>query len=363
MSTTENPPHPADQEQVQQWLAEADAAAKAEDWDRTVALYRKALDFDRALQGVEAKLQWALRMRDIEKLYQQGKTKLDKGDYEGALTDLRQARLKYASHYKDADDLIVQAQSAMQKDKWNKRPQSRAAARKAKRQQDQRILLAVLGGVLLLAIALAALFTGGFGLLGSRNTAATNTSTGNTNQANTSTGGQGAAAAIPPQQRNNMYSSAPAMQIDPNKKYTATIVTDKGNIVIDLNAKDAPQHTNNFVFLARQGFYDGLTFHRVEPGFVIQGGDPLGNGTGGPGYGIPPELSLKHTKGAIAMARRSGPAESTPSSGSQFYIALDALPQLDGQYSVFGQTREDSMNVVSQIAIGDVIKTITIQEQ
>lgn len=112
----------AEQEEVNQWLADADAAAKAEDWDKTIGLYRKALEFDRYLQGVEAKLQWALRMRDIEKLYRDGKAKIEAGDYEAALIPLRKARVMYASHYKDIDDLIVQAQTALQKEKWDERP-------------------------------------------------------------------------------------------------------------------------------------------------------------------------------------------------------------------------------------------------
>lgn len=105
-------------------------------------------------------------------------------------------------------------------------------------------------------------------------------------------------------------------------------------------------HVNNFVFLARDGFYDGLTFHRVEKDpepFVIQGGDPLGRGTGGPGYTIPPEIKRTHPRGALAMARTEGPPETTPSSGSQFYIALADIPFLDGNYTSFGQTTEDSM--------------------
>lgn len=174
---------------------------------------------------------------------------------------------------------------------------------------------------------------------------------------------KGAAAAKSPLQRVDMYQAAPSMTIDVNKTYRATIETNKGNIVLDLYPKDAPQHVNNFVFLARDGFYDGLTFHRVVPGFVIQGGDPKGDGTGGPGYGIPPEIKRPHPKGALAMARTSGPAETTPSSGSQFYITLDATPFLDGQYTSFGQATPDSMSVVEKIAVGDVIKTITIQEQ
>lgn len=173
----------------------------------------------------------------------------------------------------------------------------------------------------------------------------------------------GAAASISPEQRNNMYKSAPAMTIDVSKTYRATIETGKGNIVVDLFPQDAPQHVNNFVFLARDGFYNNLTFHRYEPGFVIQGGDPLGDGTGGPGYNIPPEIKRTHPKGALAMARRGGPPETTPSSGSQFYITLQATPNLDGGYTAFGQVTPDSMSVVDQIRKGDVIKQITIQEQ
>jgi len=175
-----------------------------------------------------------------------------------------------------------------------------------------------------------------------------------------------AAAAVPAAQRADMYKALPPMTIDANKKYQATIQTAKGNIVVDLYPKDAPQHVNSFVFLARQGFYDGLTFHRVvkEPQpFVIQGGDPLGTGTGGPGYNIPPEISRKHLRGSLAMARTSGPPETTPSSGSQFYIALTDLPFLDGMYTAFGQTTPDTISVIDKIEMGDVIKTITITEQ
>jgi cyclophilin family peptidyl-prolyl cis-trans isomerase len=152
------------------------------------------------------------------------------------------------------------------------------------------------------------------------------------------------------------------MTIDPNKKYVATIKTSKGNVVVELDAQSAPQTTNNFVFLSRDGFYDNLTFHRVEPGFVIQGGDPRGNGTGGPGYNIPPEIKLKHTKGAIAMARQGGPPQTTPNSGSQFYITLDATPFLDGNYTAFGYVTS-GMEVVQKIVIGDVIQGVTIEEK
>lgn len=117
-------------DQIKEWLAEADVAAKAEDWEKTIALYRKALALDRIREGVEAKLQWALRMRDIDKLYHEGKAKFDAGEYEAALSPLRKARVMYASHYKDVDELIVQAQSKVQQAKWDARPdESKAPAR------------------------------------------------------------------------------------------------------------------------------------------------------------------------------------------------------------------------------------------
>ncbi len=160
-----------------------------------------------------------------------------------------------------------------------------------------------------------------------------------------------------------MYKSAPPMTIDAGKSYIATIKTDKGDIFVEMYPKDAPQTVNNFVFLSRDGFYNNLTFHRVEPGFVIQGGDPLGNGTGGPGYTIPAEIKAKHTKGAIAMARLSDQVNPRrDSSGSQFYITLEATPFLDGGYTAFGQVTQ-GMDVVEKIARGDKIQSITIEEK
>jgi len=163
-----------------------------------------------------------------------------------------------------------------------------------------------------------------------------------------------------PADRLDMYSEPPEMQIDAGAVYTATISTAKGDIVVQLDAGAAPQTVNNFVFLAEQGFYDGLTFHRVEPGFVIQGGDPLGTGTGGPGYTVPAEIGLPHVEGAIAMARQGDDVNPTrASSGSQFYIALAETPHLDGAYTVFGQVTA-GMDVVQSIAIGDGIEEIAI---
>jgi len=166
-----------------------------------------------------------------------------------------------------------------------------------------------------------------------------------------------------PADRQNMYSEPPAMQIDAGKSYVATISTAKGDIVVQLDAGAAPQTVNNFVFLAREGFYDGLTFHRVEPGFVIQGGDPAGTGSGGPGYTVPAEIQLPHVEGAIAMARRGDQVNPTrASSGSQFYITLAPTPFLDGAYTAFGHVI-DGMDFVQSIAVGDVIETITITEE
>ncbi len=266
-----------------------------------------------------------------ENLYQQGKAHLNAGQYADAVAALRKARFKYASHYKDVDELIVKAQTLMQKEKWN----ARAEGTKPKG-------CFALGGVLVL-IAL------GVGLLAGCGSGAAPASN--------------AAASQSPQQRSEMYKSAPALALNANKSYTATIKTAKGDIVVDLYAADAPQTVNNFVFLARDGFYNNLTFHRVEPGFVIQGGDPLGNGTGGPGYTLPAEIKVKHAKGAIAMARLGDNVNpKRDSSGSQFYITLDATPFLDGQYTAFGLVSK-GMEVVQKIARGDVIQTITIEEK
>jgi peptidylprolyl isomerase/peptidyl-prolyl cis-trans isomerase B (cyclophilin B) len=141
------------------------------------------------------------------------------------------------------------------------------------------------------------------------------------------------------------------------KTARARITTPKGDIVFSFYPDDAPQHSAAFIKLARNGFYDGLTFHRYEPGFVIQGGDPSGNGTGGPGYTIDAEFSeLKHVKGTVAMARSSNPN----SAGSQFYIVLGDAPFLNRQYTVFGQVVE-GQNVVDQIRAGDVMTKVAIE--
>ncbi len=340
--------------EIDRLLQEAETAAKAEDWEQTIEVYRKLLTFDRVIQGAEAKLQWALRMRDIDALYRQGKAALDTQHYAAALAALRKARLMYASHYKDTDALIVEAQTAMQKGNWQARPPAATAKKGCLLTGGALALFAVLSITFLSACASAATPTP----LSIPTAPAAPTLAA----ALAPSTGAGSAAKLAPQQRSNMYKTAPAMTIDVNKTYVATIKTTKGDIVAELYPKDAPQHVNNFVFLARDGFFDNLTFHRVVAGFVIQGGDPLGTGTGGPGYNIPPEIKGKHSKGALAMARQSGPAETTPSSGSQFYITLAPQPGLDGQYTVFGQVTQ-GMDVVQKIAVGDVIQTVTIEEK
>lgn len=139
----------------------------------------------------------------------------------------------------------------------------------------------------------------------------------------------------------------------------AIIETDKGVIRFKFFQKEAPNTVANFVQLTNQGFYNGLTFHRVEPGFVIQGGDPLGQGTGGPGYTIKAEFNSRpHLEGTVAMARANDP----DSAGSQFYICLAPQPFLDGKYTVFGQVIS-GMDVVKQIARGDKMRKVYIREE
>jgi peptidyl-prolyl cis-trans isomerase B (cyclophilin B) len=154
------------------------------------------------------------------------------------------------------------------------------------------------------------------------------------------------------------YSSPPEMQIDPNKHYTATIETEKGNLVLELFAADVPVTVNNFVFLARDGCYDTTTFHRVIADFMAQGGDPTGTGTGGPGYKFADEFtSHTHVTGALSMAN-AGP----DTNGSQFFICYAPQPHLDGHHSVFGQLIE-GMDILKQLKNGDVIKRMVIEEE
>ena len=140
----------------------------------------------------------------------------------------------------------------------------------------------------------------------------------------------------------------------------ATIETDKGTIKVELYTEQAPITTKNFIDLANSGFYNGLTFHRVEPGFVIQGGDPKGDGTGGSGKNIPLEIKtdLRHVKGALGMARSAEPN----SASSQFYITLEATPFLDGNYAVFGKV-VSGMEVAEKIKVGDKMNKLYITDK
>ena len=155
------------------------------------------------------------------------------------------------------------------------------------------------------------------------------------------------------------YSAPPAMSIDTNKHYTATFETGKGTIVCELFAKDAPKTVNNFVFLAREGFYNGTKFHRVIPNFMVQGGDPTGTGRGDPGYKFEDETKgnpHKHQVGSLSMAN-AGPN----TNGSQFFITHVVTDWLDGKHTVFGKVTS-GQDVVNKIEGNDTLKSVTITE-
>ncbi|PYM25132.1 MAG: peptidylprolyl isomerase [Candidatus Rokuibacteriota bacterium] len=142
-------------------------------------------------------------------------------------------------------------------------------------------------------------------------------------------------------------------------KQSAVITLDNGQAIrIEFFPEDAPKTVENFVTLAKKGFYNGLAFHRVVPDFVVQGGCPKGDGTGGPGYQIKAEFNKqKHLRGSVAMARSQHP----DSAGSQFYITYGATPHLDGNYTVFGKV-VSGMEHVDRIKQGDKMKTVAIEE-
>ena len=153
------------------------------------------------------------------------------------------------------------------------------------------------------------------------------------------------------------WDSPPEMKIDINKTYMAKIETSKGIIELELYSEHAPKTVNNFVFLAREGFYDGISFHRVIGDFMIQGGDPTGTGGGGPGYSFEDEVEenpLTHEKGVISMAN-AGPN----TNGSQFFITHSPQPHLNGKHTVFGKVMT-GQNVVDSIRQGDKMERIEI---
>ncbi len=148
------------------------------------------------------------------------------------------------------------------------------------------------------------------------------------------------------------WSAPPEMQIDETKTYKAAIKTDRGTIELELYPEHAPRTVNNFVFLAQEGFYNGVTFHRVISDFMIQGGDPTGTGAGGPGYKFEDEFTgnpLKHEKGVISMAN-AGPN----TNGSQFFITHGPQPHLDGRHTVFGKVTR-GQDVVDAVQQGDTM--------
>lgn len=155
------------------------------------------------------------------------------------------------------------------------------------------------------------------------------------------------------------YSQPPAMTIDPNKKYTATFTTSRGEIVCELFAKEAPKTVNNFVFLANEKFYDGTNFHRVIADFMIQGGCPEGSGRGGPGYRFEDEFKgnpHKHQVGSLSMAN-AGPG----TNGSQFFITHVVTGHLDGKHTVFGKVLK-GQDIVDATKQGDQLKSVVISE-
>jgi peptidyl-prolyl cis-trans isomerase B (cyclophilin B) len=157
----------------------------------------------------------------------------------------------------------------------------------------------------------------------------------------------------------NQYSAPPPLQIDVKKKYTATFQTSRGEIVCDLFAQDKPVTVNNFVFLARDKFYDNTTFHRVIANFMIQGGDPTATGRGGPGYRFPDEIQGRrnqHKVGSLSMAN-AGPN----TNGSQFFITHVVTDYLDPQHTVFGQVVK-GQEVVDAVQQGDKLLQVTITE-
>ncbi|MFC1889901.1 peptidylprolyl isomerase [Thermodesulfobacteriota bacterium] len=156
------------------------------------------------------------------------------------------------------------------------------------------------------------------------------------------------------------WDNPPAMQIDPKKIYRVTIETNRGDMKLELYPEHAPKTVNNFVFLARDGFYDGVLFHRVISNFMIQGGDPTGTGRGGPGYQFEDEVAenpLKHETGVISMAN-AGPN----TNGSQFFITHSPQPHLNGMHTVFGKVVE-GQEVVNAIQQGDKMMKIVVSDE
>ncbi len=179
---------------------------------------------------------------------------------------------------------------------------------------------------------------------------------------------EGAAAALEPADRNGMYDDSPEMTIDPNVEYHAVFKTEKGDMRVKLFAEEAPVTVNNFVFLARDGFYNDTHFHRVLKDFMAQGGDPTNTGAGGPGYQFQDETlaSLQFDRAGLLAMANAGPN----TNGSQFFITFAETPWLNGNHTIFGEV-VDGMDVLFSLSLrdpraadspGDLLKTVEIEE-
>jgi len=167
-----------------------------------------------------------------------------------------------------------------------------------------------------------------------------------------------APSGTPPEVQVKSYPQRPALTIDTSHQFIAHVYTTRGHFIMQLLPNLAPEHVNSFVFLARDHFFNGTVFHRVEPGFVVQGGDPTGTGRGGPGYSVPLEASQEpFVRGVLGMARATDPN----SAGSQWFVMLGDAPSLNGQYTVFGKVVQ-GMEIVDCLQVGDRIIDLAIQE-
>ncbi len=169
-------------------------------------------------------------------------------------------------------------------------------------------------------------------------------------------------AAVPVEQRNGMFGQPPAMSIDPDTIYLATIKTPQGDVVVELFGQEAPVAVNNFITLAEMGFYDGMPLYPVGPPDAVLTGDPVGDGMGSPGYDLPAEILIPNPAGAMGYLRF--PDQINPerlSNGSQIYITLEPVPDIDGVYAAFGQVIE-GLDLLGQIGMGDAIESIAISE-
>ncbi|MFS8131218.1 MAG: peptidylprolyl isomerase [Candidatus Dojkabacteria bacterium] len=210
--------------------------------------------------------------------------------------------------------------------------------------------------IFVIGIVIAIIIIGGYAIIKNTNSN-TSTQQATMNKEDTSTSGVLGTSSDSPASRLNKYSKAPAVLPEAERaNKQATIKTDKGDIVFKFFGDEAPMAVSNFIFLAKDHFYDGIIFHRREEGFVIQGGDPAGKGYGGPGYEFEDEpVTKQYTRGIVAMAN-AGP----DTNGSQFFIMLADVP-LPPSYTIFGEVTK-GMEVVDKIAIGDKMNSVTISD-